>query len=774
MSRRSLAGPAAAAALALVVLGVSWAGLTEEVGAGHVLALCAVAALPAIAATAPRARVALIALAGLAATALALGLALRRSPLALLALDGEAWGEARMILPRGLRDGSDTSLPVSPAEHPELAALLDVALVALAATAAWQILARRRPVAGLVAVGVGLAYRWTVEPPGEPVLAGAVALAALAGVLALGSWEGGGAGRAARRAGGAVALGGVAVAVAAGLGAGPAQAGDAWWSWKDWEIGGSGDGSGAALDLRQRYGKLDWPETPRVAITVESERPLPLRAVSLDEFDGIAFALAAPSAAGAARRLPVVDGGIDVEAGDDPDEEVFAQRITFVGATSQVLLASGRPRRVSGPFSGSADLVGGAIRLQEPLEPGDRYSVRTAVPTPAPADLVAASGYDPAEVPEGATRLRPGFWERPVDLPLWGAGDPAPDDALLGPYARVRDLARSVAGDAQTPYAAVNRIESHLRRGYVYDEQPPYPTSLPDDWSAGLPEGQPPLVDFLFGSRRGFCQHFAGSMAVMLRSLGIPARIAVGYTGGRFDGDRDAWVVLDRDAHSWVEVWFPGHGWLAFDPTPGRAAPNPASVSSPDYAPSAFEIDLGGLEGAAVAPPEPDPAAPEPEPAPEAEGEEAAPASAATGDGGGPPWQWALLALALPAAAAPVARGARRARGRRRGDERARVAAAAREFEASLRSLGWAPSPAGSPSERAAAVRSRTGVDPTPLYRRASQARYGPGPLPAGAAAAAWRELARLRRAVRRRAPLRRRVRAALGLGRPVRGTVSP
>jgi transglutaminase-like putative cysteine protease len=774
VSPKSLAGPAAAAALASLVLGVAWAGLFEDVGAGHVAALCAVAALPAVAATAPRARVALIALAGLAASALALGLALRRSPLALLTLDGEAWGEARMILPRGLRDGSDTGLPASPAEHPELIALLDLALVALAATAAWQILVRRRPVAGLVAVGVGLAYRWTVEPPADPVLAGAIALAALAAVLALGSWEGGGAGRAARRAGGALALGGVAVAVAAGLGAGPAQAGDAWWSWKDWDIGGSGEGSGAALDLRQRYGKLDWPETPRVAMTVESDRPLPLRAVSLDEFDGIAFALADPSSAGPGRRLPVIDGGIDLEVGDDPDGEVFAQRITFVGASSQVLLASGRPQRVSGPFTGSADLVGGAIRLEQPLGPGDRYSVRTAVPKPAPADLVADSGYDPAQVPEGATRLRPGFWERAVDIPLWGSGDAAPDGALLGSYARVRDLARSVAGDAQTPYAAVNRIESHLRRGYVYDERPPYPTSLPDDWSAGLPEGQPPLVDFLFGSRRGFCQHFAGSMAVMLRSIGIPARVAVGYTGGRFDRDRDAWVVLDRDAHSWVEVWFPGHGWLAFDPTPGRAAPNPASVSSPDYAPSAFDIDLGGLEDTAVAPPEPDPATPRPESEPEADGGEAEPAGAAAGGGGGPPWQWALLALALPAAVAPVARGMRRARGRRRGDERARVTAAAREFEASLRSLGWAPSPAGSASERAAAVRSRTGVDPTALYRRASQARYAPGPLPPGAAAGAWRELARLRRAVRRRAPVGRRVRAALGLGRPPRGTVFP
>ena len=101
-----------------------------------------------------------------------------------------------------------------------------------------------------------------------------------------------------------------------------------------------------------------------------------------------------------------------------------------------------------------------------------------------------------------------------------------------------------------------------------------------------LDEAPPPLADFLLYGRSGFCQHFAGGMAVMLRTLGIPARVAVGYTGGRFDTGIDRYVVLDRDAHSWVEVYFPGQGWLPFDPTPGRSAPNPASVSSPDYAPS--------------------------------------------------------------------------------------------------------------------------------------------------------------------------------------------
>lgn len=759
------AGPAAATALALAVLAVTWSGLYEGVGAPHLVALCAVAALPAIAAVAaPRRRGLLVPAAAVAAVPLVLAIALRHSVIDYLTFDGAAWRDARAVVPDGLRTASNSGLPVSFDERPELVALLDLALAALAATIAWQLLARRRPVAGLVALGVGLAYRWTVEPPAQGVAAGALALAAVAGVLALAAWDGGGGRRAVRRATGALALGGTAVLIGAGLGAGPATTGDAWWAWKDWEVGGSDPAAAAALDLGQRYGALDWPETPRVALTVRSESNLPLRAVVLEDFDGASFTLADPATGSTGERLvPIADNALELDPGEGSDGPSRSQQVTLVGATSQVLLLSGRTIRVEGPFEGVARATAGAVQLEEPLAPGDSYIARGIVPRPRPADLVRAAPLDPDALPAASTRLRGEYGGEPVDVPAWGSGRPAPDDLALGAYAGVRDLARRVAGDAATPYAAVNRIESFLRRGYTYDEQPPYPTSLPD--GAGSPAGRPPLADFLLTSRRGFCQHFAGGMAVMLRSLGVPARVAVGYGTGRYDADRAAWVVLDRDAHSWVEVWFPGRGWLPFDPTPGRSAPNPASVSSPDYAPSSFEIDLGGIESAAVDPPVPDAGAQEPAPEPEA-------AQPAAGGGGGAAWWWwALAALALPVAAVPAIRAARRARARRRGDERERVIAAARDLEAELGALGLAPSPAATPSERAAQVRRRTGVDPAPLYRRAEQARYGGAPPAPGAAAAAWSEADRMRRAIRRGATAGRRLRAAFAI-RARRGTV--
>jgi transglutaminase-like putative cysteine protease len=85
------------------------------------------------------------------------------------------------------------------------------------------------------------------------------------------------------------------------------------------------------------------------------------------------------------------------------------------------------------------------------------------------------------------------------------------------------------------------------------------------------------LVDFLTESREGFCQQFASAMAVLLRSLGYPARVAVGYRqGDPVEGRPDTFLVDSRDAHSWVEVRFPGYGWIAFEPTPTR--PNPAAT----------------------------------------------------------------------------------------------------------------------------------------------------------------------------------------------------
>jgi transglutaminase-like putative cysteine protease len=93
-----------------------------------------------------------------------------------------------------------------------------------------------------------------------------------------------------------------------------------------------------------------------------------------------------------------------------------------------------------------------------------------------------------------------------------------------------------------------------------------------------------PLEAFLWQDRRGYCQQFAGAMALLLRMGGVPARVAVGFAPGSYDKQLQAWRVRDVEAHAWVEAWFEGIGWVTFDPTPavspalGQASTNREGV----------------------------------------------------------------------------------------------------------------------------------------------------------------------------------------------------
>ena len=104
---------------------------------------------------------------------------------------------------------------------------------------------------------------------------------------------------------------------------------------------------------------------------------------------------------------------------------------------------------------------------------------------------------------------------------------------------------------------------------------------------------QPALVQFVTQTKRGYCQHFAGAMALMLRYLGIPARVAAGFTSGSYDADSHEWTVTDHEAHDWVEVYFPGWGWIPFDPTPGRGTLDARySSTSPEFTGREFSSNV--------------------------------------------------------------------------------------------------------------------------------------------------------------------------------------
>jgi len=125
---------------------------------------------------------------------------------------------------------------------------------------------------------------------------------------------------------------------------------------------------------------------------------------------------------------------------------------------------------------------------------------------------------------------------------------------------RIHKLALQVTAGAATPYDKAKAIEKYLRGNYVYTLTPPQ-----------TPAGVDPLDYFLFNSKQGYCEFFASAMGDMLRSLGIPTRLVNGFGPGLFDTTTNASVVRGEDAHTWVESYFPGYGWIPFEPTPDTA-----------------------------------------------------------------------------------------------------------------------------------------------------------------------------------------------------------
>jgi protein-glutamine gamma-glutamyltransferase len=121
---------------------------------------------------------------------------------------------------------------------------------------------------------------------------------------------------------------------------------------------------------------------------------------------------------------------------------------------------------------------------------------------------------------------------------------------------RIPQLAVRMAGEAGSDLQRARSMENHFHTEFRYTLE------LADKNLAD------PLSYFLFNRREGHCEYFASAMAVMLRSLGIPARLVTGFQGGTYNAITELWVVRASDAHSWVEAWMPGYGWTTFDPTP--------------------------------------------------------------------------------------------------------------------------------------------------------------------------------------------------------------
>jgi len=186
------------------------------------------------------------------------------------------------------------------------------------------------------------------------------------------------------------------------------------------------------------------------------------------------------------------------------------------------------------------------IRFARRLQPPYNYSVTEAIPNVDVQDLQSAG----------------------TDYPAWLAPYTTlyEDGRVAQGYSTARDaevatLAQSIvrSAGATTPYDQAKAIESwFLAKGrFTYTLKPPLARS-----------GERPLDFFLFTSKKGFCQDFSTAMNVMLRTLRIPSRQMSGFGAGVFDEKTHQYTVNSLDAHSWVEVFFPGYGWIPFEPTP--------------------------------------------------------------------------------------------------------------------------------------------------------------------------------------------------------------
>jgi transglutaminase-like putative cysteine protease len=318
-----------------------------------------------------------------------------------------------------------------------------------------------------------------------------------------------------------------------------------------------------------------------------------------------------------------------------------------------------------------------------------------------------------------------------------------------GPGGELAKLAARITKGAATPYQKAVRLQSYFQSGLFS-----YVLAVGD-----LPNGVAGLIEFLDSVRTGYCQQFAFAMAALARLVGIPSRIAVGYTAGTNAG-QGVWKVTTADAHAWPELYFKGMGWLRFEPTPGgRAGQGTATVpqygggAPPNYGKEPTSLPGLGAGSGAGKPGGPDLAHLR---GPGISGGGIAVASSARGRSIIP---WILLIVAIILGLGLIAPAATRRLIRQRrlraADDAGRAHAAWRELRDDLADYGLACRASESPRAVANRIATTLRLDPSTteaIGRIASaeeRARYATAPLPSTTLAA---DSAAIRRALAREA----------------------
>jgi transglutaminase-like putative cysteine protease len=180
----------------------------------------------------------------------------------------------------------------------------------------------------------------------------------------------------------------------------------------------------------------------------------------------------------------------------------------------------------------------GTFRTPDLLRPGQTYSVVSYLPNLSPAEL----------------QKDPYVFNPPDENPAYLDHSSLSAEALA--------LAQRVTRDhSSNQFDLVMALTSYLQQNFQYTQE-----------LGHVPPGRDPVDWFLFDVKQGYCEQFATAETLMLRGLGVPARLASGYSTGDYNPVLDQSIVREHDAHAWVEVWFPNHGWVPVDPSPGFSA----------------------------------------------------------------------------------------------------------------------------------------------------------------------------------------------------------
>lgn len=744
----------------------AWLQLVDSsfrvVEVGRILALAIAPALVVLFTRRLKLGIALAILAMLPAAGYALGVPvtdMRRG-------DSDFWGPLFDAVSDGFSDFYETRVPLAPADHPEMWGLILLAILLAVAIPALLLASGHALAAGVaVLLGVGWPLTLAATIPGRRALPlGAVLFAAIIVLLIL-SREGR---RPLRRAWPALAFGAVLVVAAVGASTTAAVSKGAFLEdWQRWNYDPEPDAVGVRYVWSSNYTGIKFPEEPTVVLRVKApRRNLYWRATTLDEYTGVGWREdldAGPSLVTNRIETVPTEPLLGAEAGDE--ERWTRQEVTVEALADTHLVAAAVPMRVEARFSAAMRYSpGGIIVLPDGLDYKQRYTVWSYAPRVDPKVLTELSAAYPAEVGrylEVVPDVRfPMFGQPQREQLVRQLFEERSFDSLLAEYQPLYRQAREVVEGAATPYVAVASLEAWFRSqgGFVYDEQPP-------------PYGaEPPLVTFVLDHKAGYCQQYAGAMAVMLRLLGIPARVAAGFTSGEYDERRQEWVVTNHNAHTWVEVWFPEYGWLPFDPTPGRGTLGGSySTSSATFGQSGdFPTALGTvtpgvlqalleqrLEGAGGVGPR------------RGDSSDAGDAGSAAADEGGGPWTIAGLVFLVLGCILALVLGAKELRRRVRflgGDPRHEAAACRRDLLAFLADQGVAFPESTTLAEVGEYVERRYRVNATPFVHAADHARFGPPGKSGDAARRAKRELKTLLRQVRRQMTVTRRARGALSL----------